>query len=186
MQFELREIQKRLGITSIIVTHDQEEALTMSDRVAVMAEGQIVQIGTPIDVYERPATQFVSEFLGTANIFLGTVGSDKGPGTWEVQLQSGPASAVVSTLHQLRKGQPVKIAVRPERLKIGAADTGLKAKAQDVVFRGSYWAYELHVSGRDEPVFVYANAREELPEDGIVGLTWPSEYAIVLEDGAAS
>jgi putative spermidine/putrescine transport system ATP-binding protein len=186
MQFELREIQKRLGITSIIVTHDQEEALTMSDRVAVMAEGQIVQIGAPIDVYERPATQFVSEFLGTANIFPGTVASEMGPGTWEVQLLTATAATVVSTLHKLRRGQPVKIAVRPERLKFGAAGTGLTAKVQDVVFRGSYWAYELQVSERDEPVFVYANSREELPGDGIVGLTWPAEYAIVLGDGVAS
>jgi ABC-type Fe3+/spermidine/putrescine transport system ATPase subunit len=151
-----------------------------------MAEGQIVQIGAPIDVYERPATQFVSEFLGTANIFPGTVASEMGPGTWEVQLHTATAATVVSTVHKLRKGQPVKIAVRPERLKFGAAGTGLTAKVQDVVFRGSYWAYELQVSERDEPVFVYANSREELPGDGVVGLTWPAEYAIVLGDGVAS
>src|SRR5690606_34215689 len=73
MQFELREIQKRLGITAIIVTHDQEEALTMSDRIAVMSEGEVVQTGAPIEIYERPSSQFVSEFLGTANIFEGRV-----------------------------------------------------------------------------------------------------------------
>jgi len=186
MQFELREIQKRLGITSILVTHDQEEALTMSDRVAVMAEGQIVQIGAPIDVYERPATQFVSEFLGTANIFLGMADREVGPGTWEVQLDSAAAPIVVLAARRLRKGQPVKIAIRPERLRIDAAGNGLAAKAQDVVFRGSYYAYEFQVVGSDEPVFVYANSREALPEDGVVGLTWPSEYAIVLDDGMPS
>ncbi len=86
MQFELREIQRRLGITSIIVTHDQEEALTMSDRVAVMAEGRIVQVGAPTEVYERPHTRFVSEFLGTANIFAGTVADRAGPEDWAVTL----------------------------------------------------------------------------------------------------
>ena len=85
MQFELRQIQKRLGITSILVTHDQEEALTMSDRVAVMSEGEIVQIGTPTDVYDRPRTQFVSEFLGTANIFEGVVVGEAEPGSWRMR-----------------------------------------------------------------------------------------------------
>ncbi|WEF24843.1 ATP-binding cassette domain-containing protein [Paracoccus sp. S3-43] len=82
MQFELREIQKKLGITAILVTHNQEEALTMSDRIAVMSTRRVVQIGTPIEVYEQPRTRFVSEFLGTANILPGEVAEPVADGRW--------------------------------------------------------------------------------------------------------
>ena len=78
MQFELRRIQKTLGTTTILVTHDQEEALTLSDRVVVMDQGKILQIGTPNDVYEFPKTRFVSEFLGTSNLFTGSLSRDAG------------------------------------------------------------------------------------------------------------
>ena len=85
MQFELREIQHRLGITSILVTHDQEEALTMSNRVAVMSDGQVVQVGRPTDIYERPRNRFVAEFLGTANIVAGTVTAQASERCWHVR-----------------------------------------------------------------------------------------------------
>ena len=80
MQFELRQLQRRFGITSILVTHDQEEALTISDRIAVMEAGTVVQLGAPTEVYAKPRTRFVSEFLGTANIFSGRVEAACGPG----------------------------------------------------------------------------------------------------------
>ena len=86
MQFELREIQHRLGITSILVTHDQEEALTMSNRVAVMSDGQVVQVGRPTDIYERPRNRFVAEFLGTANIVAGTVTAQASERCWHFAL----------------------------------------------------------------------------------------------------
>jgi spermidine/putrescine ABC transporter ATP-binding subunit len=184
MQFELREIQRRLSITSILVTHDQEEALTMSDRVAVMSEGAIVQIGTPTEVYDRPRTQFVSEFLGTANIFTGTVIGEAGPGEWQVRLEPDGEGSVRSD-SGLAAGNRVRIAVRPERLNIGSAGgKGVAAKVQDVVFRGSYFAYELIVPGHEEPIFAYTQAREPVPEDGSVGLTWPADCAILLQEPA--
>lgn len=179
MQFELREIQKRLGITSIIVTHDQEEALTMSDRIAVMSDGEIVQVDTPIQVYERPKTQFVSEFLGTANIFTGAVES-AGADLCRVALDGG-GIVEVATGEKLNPGAPVRIAVRPERMALAAVGEGLPAQVADVVFRGSYYAYELRVAGRDEPVYVYSDTRAVLAEDGRVGLSWPKDYAILLQ-----
>ena len=183
MQFELRQIQKRLGITSILVTHDQEEALTMSDRVAVMSEGEIVQIGTPTDVYDRPRTQFVSEFLGTANIFGGVVVGEAEPGSWRVRLEPSGGEGLVSGGGGLATGRRIRIAVRPERIQIGSPGAlSVPARVQDVVFRGSYYAYELAVLGHEEPVFVYTQARQALPEDGHVGLTWPSACAILLQD----
>ena len=180
MQFELREIQKRLGITSILVTHDQEEALTMSDRVAVMAEGEIVQIGPPTEVYERPRSQFVSEFLGTSNIFSARVTGQPAPGEWALAYAGGQPGRVAST-ERLREGQQVKVAVRPERLQIGAPEAdALPAQVRDVVFRGSYYAYELTLDGQEDPIFLYSQAKQPVPPDGRVGIRWAPENTILL------
>jgi spermidine/putrescine ABC transporter ATP-binding subunit len=181
MQFELREIQKRLGITSILVTHDQEEALTMSDRVAVMSEGEIVQIGTPTEVYERPRTQFVSEFLGTSNIFGATVLGQPAPGEWELSYDGGHAGSRVASASSFAPGQRIKVAVRPERLRIGLpGEAAITAEVRDVVFRGSYYAYELTLPGQEEPIFIYTQSREHVPADGRVGVTWAPESTILL------
>lgn len=183
MQFELREIQKRLGITSIIVTHDQEEALTMSDRIAVMSEGQIVQIGKPIDIYQRPDTQFVSEFLGTANVFEGVVAGRATDRGWLFSIDGADTDPVpVLASGELNEGARIRVAVRPERLKMRQHAGQFPATVQDVVFRGSYYAYELRLRGRKDPIYLYSSEREALPEDGVVDLVWPDEYAILLKD----
>ena len=184
MQFELREIQHRLGITSILVTHDQEEALTMSNRVAVMCDGQVVQVGRPTDIYERPRNRFVAEFLGTANIVVGTVTAQATERSWHVALAGDPtASASVQSDALLTPGRAILLAVRPERCEIGPVMAGtMQALVQDVVFRGSYFAYELRVPGQDAPFFVYSQSRKEIPADGMVGLSWQPDNAIILED----
>ena len=183
MQFELREIQKSLGITAILVTHDQEEALTMADRIAVMTHGEVVQIGAPIDVYERPSTQFVSEFLGTSNVFDGVVTGTAWSGYIPVQLVDGDVAIEVPATEQLPAGTKVKIAVRPERVRFAHDGVGLAANVHGIVFRGSYYAYELTVRGRTEPVYLYTGAREEIPGDGDVLLQWSAENAILLAKG---
>jgi spermidine/putrescine ABC transporter ATP-binding subunit len=186
MQFELRDIQRKLGITSILVTHDQEEALTMSDRVAVMAQGEVMQIGRPTEVYDRPRTRFVSEFLGTANIFAGVVKAAAGGRCWSVALDSQPGvEGIVETHDALAVGQRVMLAVRPEKLAMGPpAANALRAKVQDVVFRGAYFAYELIAPGQDRPIFAYSQTRTEDMGDGGVGITWAPGSAVVLQDGA--
>jgi putative spermidine/putrescine transport system ATP-binding protein len=183
MQFELRAIQKRLGITSIIVTHDQEEALTMADRIAVMTEGQIVQTGTPAEVYERPSSQFVSEFLGTANIFEGSPVSPAGEGLWNVRLTL-PDQPVVKAAgpERLSSLASVRIAVRPERLTFRPEAAALRAKVRGVVYRGSYYAYELDLPGLAKPLYVYSRDQAETDGDGTIGLGWPDNYAIVLSE----
>jgi len=164
MQFELRELQRKLGITSVMVTHDQEEALTMADRVAVMQAGRIVQQGPPAEIYARPRNRFVSEFLGTANVF----GDD-----------------------DLRQGLPPdcrQIAVRPEHIDLLAAGQGmLQGRVIDLVFRGAYLAYEVAVEALERPVIVYVQAgRPDMPGPGSqVGLGWATDAAVPLEDDAA-
>lgn len=183
MQFELRELQRRLGITSILVTHDQEEALTMSDRVAVMSEGAVVQIGTPTEVYERPRSRFVAEFLGTANILSGTVSGAAAPGTWTIDLDIEPGrKGIVAAGGAPPVGRRVQVAIRPERMSLEASGGGaLQARIRDIVFRGSYFAYELSVGAAADPLFAYRQDRVAASQDGVVGVSWAPESAVLLE-----
>jgi putative spermidine/putrescine transport system ATP-binding protein len=184
MQFELREIQRRLGITSILVTHDQEEALTMSDRIAVMSEGQILQIGSPTEVYERPRTRFVSEFLGTSNILSATVRREVEPGIWAVGFGfDQEAEGLVAMPGALAAGARVNLAIRPEKMRIAELGSGaLRARVQAAVFRGSYHAYEMAVQGLDTPMFLYSHARVTVPADGQIALGWSPDSAILLSE----
>src|SRR5262249_41998672 len=186
MQFELRALQRRLGITSILVTHDQEEALTMSDRIAVMSAGEIVQIGAPAEVYERPVNRFVADFLGTANLFSGSALAPEADGTWRIALSGTEAVEVRITANKpLAAGERVTFAVRPERLLIGPPDgPGLTARLRDVVYRGSFLTYELDAAGRTTPLFVYGQARTPVPVSSAVRLTWEPGCAVLLESRA--
>lgn len=185
MQFELREIQRRLGITSILVTHDQEEALTMSDRIAVMSAGEIVQIGGPTEVYERPKNRFVSEFLGTANIFEGIVLAAEDPRAIRVSLGAGAAEGLISAPAPLPAGLKVSFVVRPERLSLGAPEVGaVQARVRDWVFRGPYVAYELDCPTHDGPLVAYSQTRHALSKGTNVGLTWDADSAVLIEDRA--
>src|SRR5262249_38689484 len=117
LQLELKALQETVGITFIYVTHDQEEALTMSDRLAVMAAGLVEQVGTPSDVYERPETAYVADFLGSANVLEVEV---LGPGGAGLTSFRGGERALASagTTHHPR---PAKLVIRPERLGLAAA-----------------------------------------------------------------
>jgi putative spermidine/putrescine transport system ATP-binding protein/spermidine/putrescine transport system ATP-binding protein len=132
MQVELRSLQQRLGITAVFVTHDQEEALTLSDRVAVMRSGVIEQIGAPREIYDRPRNAFVASFLGASNFLEGdVVARDAGSG-----IVVTPAGRV-PVQGDKPLGERVRIAVRPERLRMarsGAA--GIPAQIRDIVYRG--------------------------------------------------
>ena len=109
MQVELKRIQREVGITFVFVTHDQDEALTMSDRMAVMCEGTVHQCGTPEDIYERPATRFVAEFIGTANLMSGVYGA-------EGLTLPGGVVLPVGHLDGVPPGEALSIAVRPEKI----------------------------------------------------------------------
>ncbi|MFB6270746.1 MAG: ABC transporter ATP-binding protein [Halobacterium sp.] len=133
MQVELRRIQQEVGITTVFVTHNQEEALTMSDRLAVMNEGEFEQVGPPGDVYNEPETRFVADFIGTANIFDGEVAETAdGFATvdcGDVQVEStAPGGTSV--------GKDVSVVARPERLQFASAATDGGAEAAENVFEG--------------------------------------------------
>ncbi|MEL3906311.1 MAG: ABC transporter ATP-binding protein [Treponema sp.] len=138
MRGTIREVQKQVGITTIYVTHDQEEALAISDRIAVMKEGIIQQVDTPQNVYERPANTFVSTFIGHSNLFYGTVKRD---GTASVVFANGYEAAIPNLSASAQHGQPVIISVRPEEFSLD--DTGLECKIIRSTFLGKYTNYVL-------------------------------------------
>ncbi|SFB31363.1 putative spermidine/putrescine transport system ATP-binding protein [Rhizobium sp. NFR07] len=186
MQFELRAMQKRLGITTIIVTHDQEEALTVSDRIAVMQNGEIVQTGAPTEIYERPRNRFVSEFLGTVNIFDGDLVASHPDDCWSVRLALPGAPVVkVAGSQGLSVSKSVRVAVRPERLRLNGSNETFRACIRSSVFRGSYHAYELDIAGIGGPVYVHSNEPVEVGDDGMVGVAWPQGHAVMFgrDDG---
>ena len=192
MQFELRRIQQTLGITTILVTHDQEEALTLSDRVVVMHEGRILQTGAPNEVYEYPRTRFVSEFLGTSNLFEGRLaarGADVGgPREFTVRFGERAVALGVTAGDEVAEG-PAMVAVRPEKITPSEhrPDRGnvLEGQVLGHVFRGSYHAYEITFPGREAPVFVYSQARSRSGDRVFrpgqrVYVSWSEEDSIVL------
>ena len=128
MQLELKRIQKEVGITFIFVTHDQEEAMTISDRIAVMNKGRIEQLGPPEEVYERPATVFVAEFLGASNLLDGTYrGTQDGWGL--VDLDSGAKIRIPANADR-RAGERLRVGVRPEKIQILPAGAGPAADSE--------------------------------------------------------
>ena len=143
MQIELKNLQREVGITFVYVTHDQEEAVTMSDRIGVMHEGKLLQIGTPEDIYERPTTRFVADFIGRSNFLEATVASEN-----EVVLSNGDRLQLQSD-HET--GESVAITVRPERLTIhkkGENSTDqhqLDGIVETVVYLGNAIVYSVSI-----------------------------------------
>ena len=133
MHEELRRLQRTLGNTFVFVTHYQGEAMAMSDRIAVMNGGVIIQLGTPEEIYERPQSRFVAQFVGHTNLFDGTVVKVEGN---RVAVDSEGLSLAASAPSRVEIGQPVTVVVRYERLGLGSGDTTLRAKAVERMFLG--------------------------------------------------
>jgi spermidine/putrescine ABC transporter ATP-binding subunit len=139
MQLELKALNKELGATFVYVTHDQEEALTMSDRIAVMDNARVAQLGMPAEIYENPRTAFVAKFIGESNFFEGRV--RQADGHWELEWPYGGAARLPA--HPgLRAGQQTRIAVRPEWMdvwrpgEVPAGENALGGTIQDVIYLG--------------------------------------------------
>ena len=159
MQIELKEIHRRLGITFIYVTHDQEEALTMSDTIVVMADGVVQQIGTPKGIYDEPANTFVADFIGESNIFNGTVVADK-----KVRF----CGKTFDCLDKFEKNEIVDVVVRPEDIHMCPPSKGkLQGEVLSVVFKGIH--YEITVKIGKYEIVVQSTESREVGET--IGLT---------------
>ena len=124
MQIEVRRLQRRLGLTTLFITHDQEEALVMSDRIVVMDKGRVLQVGPPNEIYEAPASPFVADFIGESNIFAGVVEAEAG-NMLRVRLERGPVIEIAGRADlAARPGQQVRVMVRPERFVDLSAEPG--------------------------------------------------------------
>lgn len=148
MQRELLDLQRSLGITFVLVTHDQEEALSMSDRICIMGGGRIAQVGTPQDLYDRPCNRYVADFVGKANILSGEI-VERADGRARVVLPSGAEVLVSEEGPDTRR--KIEIVVRPEALGIGMAaspgDAALKARITHRTFLGDHTEYLLEAEG---------------------------------------
>ncbi|EQK47874.1 MAG: spermidine/putrescine ABC transporter ATP-binding protein [Paraclostridium dentum] len=141
MQMELKKIQKKLGITFIFVTHDQEEALTMSDKIIVMNKGKIQQMGTPQDIYNEPENSFVARFIGESNIFDGIMLED-----YLVEFCEKKFKCVDK---DFEKNENIEVVIRPEDVKMVEPEKGmLKGKVTSVLFKGVHYEIEVNENGR--------------------------------------
>jgi spermidine/putrescine transport system ATP-binding protein len=148
MQLELKTLQREVGITFIYVTHDQEEALTMSDRIAVMSKGVVLQIGRPEEIYERPASKYVADFIGETNFIDGVVKHQNGA-TVEVELP-GTGTVCVNSSRSFTSGQQVTVAVRPEKLRLNSEikdGNNLRGRVEDVIYIGTDTHYGVRFAG---------------------------------------
>ncbi|WP_046867474.1 ABC transporter ATP-binding protein [Microvirga massiliensis] len=180
MQVELRDLQKSLGITTVFVTHDQEEALTMSDQVAVMRAGLIEQIGPPLEIYERPKTEFVAGFLGASNFLDGTVVGSEGN---QAIVDIGGAAIPVRD-NVISRGQRVRLAVRPEKVALTLDEKagGIPATVREVIYRGSSTHIHLDRNGQGFLAFLQNDeSRTWSPRPGMqVQCHWAPQSVVVL------
>ena len=176
---EIRAIQQQLHITTIYVTHDQEEALSISDRICVMRDGKIEQVGTPFEIYNRPATGFVASFIGTLNVVPATV-LDVAGGRLAVEGQEIRVSQALEARH----GDGVRLSVRPESISLhnGSAENNhLVGTLASVVFLGSIVRLVVRIGDRELLVDTFNAPHLRLPEVGAsVKLGFPPESCILL------
>ena len=177
-QFELINIQEQLGVTFIVVTHDQEEAMTLSSRIAVMDNGQFMQTGTPTEIYEHPKTRMVADFIGSANIFEGRVISNDNSQIM-VRLVDDELEFLVDHPVTLAENSRVWLALRPEKIHLSKTAppntpyTQLSGKVQDLGYLGSMSIYRIKLaSGR---VISVTSPNQSRPKNGRHTVTWEGE-----------
>ncbi len=142
MQYELKEIQQELGITFIFVTHDQEEALTMSDTIVVLNDGLIQQVGTPVDIYNEPRNRFVANFIGESNIIRGEMLED-----YKVKFEDAEFDCVDRGYHN---GEVIDVVIRPEDLRLISPDAAkIKGVVDTVIFKGVHYEIIVYVNERE-------------------------------------
>jgi spermidine/putrescine transport system ATP-binding protein len=189
MQLELKRIQREVGITFVYVTHDQEEALTMSDRLVVMDAGRIEQLGNPRELYEHPATRFVANFIGTSNILTGRL--ERRGDAWALAGFGPDERVLVTDAGQAPQGQEVELAVRPEKMVLRTENDppardlcALRVKVTEVVYLGTSTQYRTVTDGGAAVAVYRQNASATPGADVLTGqvgwLEWPPEHTYVL------
>jgi spermidine/putrescine transport system ATP-binding protein len=182
LQVELKRIQSEVGITFVYVTHDQEEALTMSDRIAVMSGGRVEQLGTPEELYERPATRFVADFIGTTNLLTGRVERLE-DATALVRLESGDGCWIEGD--GLAVGHRVELSVRPESVDLvpAGAEGAIRARIEQAAYLGTSVQYRVRTDGGLAIIALRPKTGPRLPVGSDVAIAWSREDALVLAGG---
>ncbi len=187
-QFELMNLQEDLGITFMIVTHDQEEAMTVADRMAVMSEGRLAQVDTPHAIYEEPASRYVARFVGDINMLEGRMENAPGPdGHLTLAMESISIHAISRT--QIDPGTRVWLAIRPEKISISKSEpqtdgNRLRGVVEDVAYRGGASLFQVRLT-TGQVLKIFQTNRLRASEDTItwddtVWLSWPREAGVVL------
>ena len=194
MQIELQTLQRDVGITFILVTHDQEEALSMSDRICIMRDGRIVQSGTPRELYDEPINRYVADFVGKTNFFNGLV-SESSDSNVTVKTESGLAlvGAQAKGSPRLANGSQACVAVRPEMISIGAAgetidstNIAIQGQVMNRIFLGEHSEYLVATEGYGDvmvlsPKYIESTTRSFAPGDKVF-ISWEPQAALILGD----
>jgi len=189
-QFELMDLQDKLGITFIVVTHDQDEAMALASRIAVMNRGQVVQVGTPAEIYEFPRSRFVADFVGTTNLFEGTVRSCQ-PGLITVNCTETGCDLLVDDAGNFSVGQHVWVALRPEKVRLGkqpvsaARINQLRGTVWELGYLGNRSTYQIKTTS-GKLVTVFAQNERRTSEAAIdwsdeVFVSWSADAAVLLQ-----
>jgi len=189
-QFELMELQDRVGITFIVVTHDQDEAMALASRIAVMDRGKVVQVGTPAEIYEFPQSRFVADFVGTTNLFEGTVVTCE-PGLTTVACRETGCDLLVDDVGRFTPGQQVWIALRPEKIRLSKQPSGsprcneLRGEVYQLGYLGNRCTYQVKTT-TGKLVTVFAQNERRTSEWSIdwsdrVYVSWSADAAVLLQ-----
>jgi putrescine transport system ATP-binding protein len=186
-QFELINIQQQLGVTFVVVTHDQEEAMTLATRIGVMNHGEIVQVGTPRQIYEFPQTRFVADFIGSVNLFEGRLVEDE-PDFVRVQCPELPATVLIDHGISAPPDAPVWVAIRPEKISLSLdaqqqGDNWARGVIREVAYLGDWSVFLVRLeSGREVRATVANNSRkseDQFVRDAPVYLSWEAASPVV-------
>jgi spermidine/putrescine transport system ATP-binding protein len=189
MQVELSNLHKELGLTFIMVTHDQEEALSLSDRIAVMRNGKIEQIGSPSEIYERPKTPFVADFIGDTNLFEGRVEAADASGL-QITTKTGLEIVVQhkSPKETISKSKDVVVSIRPEKIRLSLSPPESKVncfegRLQHVMYLGTHVHYVVELLSGDRLTVMLPNITNKLPDPNTpVYARWAATDCLALEE----
>jgi iron(III) transport system ATP-binding protein len=184
MRFELKQLQTELGLTAVYVTHDQSEALALSDEIVVFNQGRIIQRGTPLEIYQHPNSEFVADFVGSTNFLRGSVRNGGGIGAVG-QVDTAQGTIACTFAAAFSSGSRAVISIRPEDIGLAADGEGVKGSVTARVFLGEVVDYHVNLNGQELRVRHHAR-HDAHPVGASVMLTLPAEKAMAMVDEASA